>query len=336
MNRFSIVRLPTLADASARVAEDPEHRRIRAGGIDLLDLMKEGLEAPEELVELAAIGGEEGTKMRGVVATDDGWRVGALVTLGQLAEMDDLPGGYQALRQAAGIAATPGIRNAATVAGNLLQRPRCWYYRHADMVCLKKGGDMCYAQTGDHRYHAILGGGPSYIVHPSSIASPLLALDAKIEIWDGKSTTRTIGIAELFTLPTKNPTREHTLAPGEIVLAIHVPAAGEQDKSVYATAKEKQSQDWPLAEATVRATMSGGKMTKVAVALGHVAPIPWNATEAAAVLEGQAPTPALFESAAKAALSKAKPLSGNAYKVPLTQGLVRQALHELTGTPLPA
>lgn len=336
MNRFTIVRLPTLQDASTRVAKDPAHRRIRAGGIDLLDLMKEGIEAPDELVELASIGGEHGAKLRGVVKTKDGWQIGALVTLGQLAELDALPRGHRALQQAAGLAATPGIRNAATVGGNLLQRPRCWYYRHADLVCLKKGGDMCYAQTGEHRYHAILGGGPSYIVHPSSIASPLLALGAKIEIWDGKSTTRTIAIEDLFTLPTSNPTTEHTLRPGEILLAVHVPAGHGEQKSVYATAKEKQSQDWPLAEATVRATMVGGKLTDVAVALGHVAPIPWNAADAAAVLEGQTPSAALFLTAAKAALAAAKPLPGNAYKVPLTQGLVRQALHELTGTPLPA
>lgn len=336
MNRFSIVRLATLTETSQRVTEDPKARKIRAGGIDLLDLMKEGLESPSELVELSSIAGEEGAKMRGLVATDTGWRIGALVTLAQLAEMADLPPGYRAVQQAASVAATPGIRNAATVGGNLLQRPRCWYYRHVDLKCLKKGGDMCYAQTGDHRYHAILGGGPSWIVHPSSLASPLLALGATVEIWDGKSATRTIAIGELFSLPTKNPTTEHTLAPGEIVLAVHLPKIGGDQRSAYATAKEKQSQDWPLAEATVRATIAGGKLTDVAVALGHVAPIPWDAPEAAKALEGQAPSPALFEQAAKAAVAKAKPLTGNAYKVPLVQGLVRQALHELTDTPMPA
>lgn len=336
MNRFSIVRLPTVADTSARVAADPDKRRLRAGGIDLIDLMKEGLDAPDELVELQSIGGEAGATMRGVAKTETGTRIGALVTLAQLADPDTLPAPYRAVQQAASIAATPGIRNAATVGGNLLQRPRCWYYRHVDMVCLKKGGDMCYAQTGDHRYHAILGGGPSFIVHPSSIASPLLALGAKVEIWDGKSARRTIDIADLFMLPTKDPMREHTLAPGEIVLAIHLPAAGAQQRSAYAAAKEKQSQDWPLAEATVRASMTGGKLTDVRVALGHVAPIPWNAKAAAAALEGQAPSPALFQSAAKAAVAKARPLTGNAYKVPLVQGLIRHALHELTGTPVPA
>ncbi len=331
MERFSIVRLATLKETSARVAEGAGERVIRAGGIDLLDRMKEGLEAPTELVELQSIGGEEGTALRGASEKDGGWRLGALVTLGQIAAMTDLPKAYRALQVAAGEAATPGIRNAATLGGNLLQRPRCWYFRHQDMVCLKKGGDMCYAQTGDHRYHAILGAGPSWIVHPSSTASPLLALDASVEIWDGKASTRTVPIADLFALPTVDPEREHTLSPGEILLSVQLPAPVADQRSAYATAKEKQSQDWPLAEASVRLSMRGGKMSQVRVALGHVAPIPWRAKEAEAILEGKTPSADLFVEAAKAATSPAKPLAGNAYKVPLTHGLLRQALHEATG-----
>lgn len=335
MNPFTIVRLPTLAEASARVAKEPGTRLVRAGGIDLLDRMKEGLDAPDELVELRAIAGDEGRKLRGATAEGGAFRIGALVTLGQLAALTELPAGHGALQVAATLAATPGIRNAATVGGNLLQRPRCWYYRHADLVCLKKGGDMCYAQTGDHRYHAILGGGPSWIVHPSSLASPLVALDAKVEIWDGKSATRTIPIAELFALPTVDPEREHTLAPGEILLSVLLPAPVPGQRSAYVTAKEKQSQDWPIAEATVRLRRDGSAMKDVRVALGHVAPIPWRAQAAEAVLEGKTASAALFAEAARAATTGAKPLDGNAYKVPLVQGLLRKALHEATDTPLP-
>jgi xanthine dehydrogenase YagS FAD-binding subunit len=336
MNPFSIVRLTTLQQTSARVTSDPAAKTIRAGGVDLLDRMKEGLDAPAELVELSAIGGDEGRKLRGAAPEGDGWRLGAMVTLGQLAEMTDLPAGYAAVQAAAGQAATPGIRNAATLGGNLLQRPRCWYYRHVDMICLKKGGDMCFAQTGEHRYHAILGGGPSWIVHPSSLGAPLLALDAQVEVFDGKGTTRTQPFAELFSLPTDNPEREHTLAPGEILVGILLPKPLPDQRSAYATAKEKQSQDWPLAEAAVRLSMTGGKMSDVRVALGHVAPIPWHATGAEAVLEGKAPSAELFADAAKAAVAKAKPLANNAYKIPLAQGLVRRALHDATGIALPA
>lgn len=335
MNRFTIVRLPTLEDTSVRVSTTPG-AVLRAGGIDLIDHMKEGLDAPSELVELHAIGGKEGSALRGMDVHDDGRRrLGALVTLGQVAELAELFEGHEALCEAAEHAATPGIRNAATLGGNLLQRPRCWYYRHVDLMCLKKGGDMCLAQTGDHRYHAILGGGPSYIVHPSSLAGPLVALDATVEIRQVDGTTRTLPIEELFVGPTVDPTREHVLAPGEILLSVSLPAPAPDQRSTYTAAKEKQSQDWPLAEASVRLRVHEGKLRDVRVALGHVAPVPWRSTEAEAVLEGQAPSADLFARAAEAATGPAKPLPGNAYKVPLVQGLLREALHHAAGIPLP-
>jgi xanthine dehydrogenase YagS FAD-binding subunit len=338
MNRFSIVRLPTLAATAKRVSESTKATRVlRAGGIDLIDHMKEGLLAPDELVELHAIGGDDGRTLQSIELQEDGRvRVGALVTLGMLSELPGLlPEGLQALVQAAGEAATPGIRNAATVGGNLLQRPRCWYYRHADLVCLKKGGDMCLAQTGDHRYHAILGGGPSWIVHPSSLGSPLVALDAVVEVRQLDGKTRDVPIAKLFVGPTVDPMREHDLKAGEILLAVRLPKPGPEQRSAYACAKEKQSQDWPLAEASVRLRIDGGKLCDVRVGLGHVAPVPWRAKEAEAVLEGQAPGAELFARAAEAATGPAKPLPGNAYKVPLVQGLLREALHQAAGIPLP-
>lgn len=338
MNRFSIVRLPTLKATAARIGEAAEGARVlRAGGIDLIDHMKEGLLAPEELVELHAVGGDEGRMLRGIELQKDGSaRVGALVTLGMLAERPGLlPAGHAALARAASTAATPGIRNAATVGGNLLQRPRCWYYRHADLVCLKKGGDMCLAQTGDHRYHAILGGGPSYIVHPSSLGSALVALDARVQVLEPGGKARELPIERLFVGPTVDPMREHDLRPGEILLAVHLPAPASGQRSAYAAVKEKQSQDWPLAEASVRLRLDGGVLRDVRVGLGHVAPVPWRAKEAEAVLEGQAPTAELFARAAEAATSPAKPLPGNAYKVPLVQGLLREVLHDAAGVPLP-
>lgn len=340
MNRFSIVRLPTLKATAARVSEAAKggpSRVLRAGGIDLIDHMKEGLLAPDELVELHAIGGDEGRALRGIELHDDGrTSVGALVTLGMLAELPGmLPEGLRALAQAAGHAATPGIRNAATVGGNLLQRPRCWYYRHADLVCLKKGGDMCLAQTGDHRYHAILGGGPSWIVHPSSLGSPLVALDAVACVRQTDGKLRDVPIERLFVGPTVDPTREHDLGPGEILLAVRLPAPAAGQRSAYGAVKEKQSHDWPLAEASVRLRVHDGRLRDVRVALGHVAPVPWRAKQAEAALEGQAPTAELFESAALAATEPAKPLPGNAYKVPLVQGLLREVLHQAAGIPLP-
>ena len=335
MNPFTLVRLPTLDAARDRVAAEPERRTFRAGGIDLIDRMKEGLDAPDELIELAAISGEHGARLRGIVATDDGgWRIGALVTLGQISGFDDLPSAYGALKEAASHAATPSIRNGATAGGNLLQRPRCWYFRHSDLLCLKKGGYECLAVSGDNRYNAILGGGPSFIVHPSSLGSALVALDASVTI-AVKDGLRTVPIDQLFALPTVDPTREHTLADGEILVSIELPPALAGQRSAYHFAKEKQSQDWPLAEASVRCTVEGGVMREVRVGLGHVAPVPWRSKEAEDALEGIAPSAEAFAKAAEAALSVAKPLEGNAYKVPLSQGVLRYALHYATSTPLP-
>lgn len=333
MQPFALIRPHTLAAARQRVLASPEQRLLRAGGVDLLDRMKEGLEAPAELVELTSLQGELGQQLRALTATDQGLALGALVTLAQLADHGDLDDGRAVLRQAASSAATPGIRNLATLGGNLLQRPRCWYFRSADLVCLKKGGSACLAITGENKYHAILGGGPSFIVHPSTLASALLALDARVEI-SGES-IRTIPIAKLFVGPRTDPKREHSLAPGELLVRVLLPPAAPSARSAYAVAKEKQSHDWPLAEAAVNLSLEAGVIKSARVVLGHVAPVPWRSAEAEAALTGQRPDPALFARAAAAALAPARPLKHNAYKIPLAQGLLREALHRAADLPLP-
>ena len=327
MQPFSLIRPSTLLSARERVLEQPTTRAFRAGGVDLLDRMKEGLDTPAELVELRSLA-EPGLREL-AVATDGGARLGALVTLAELATSDL----DAVLRDAAASAATPGVRNLATLGGNLLQRPRCWYYRSAELVCLKKGGETCLAVTGENKYHAILGGGPSFIVHPSTLAAALLALDASVDIVG--DTPRSIPIADLFVGPKVDPKREHSLAPGELLLRITIPAATAPRSSAYAVAKEKQSHDWPLAEAAVSLSLETGVMKQVRVVLGHVAPIPWRSREAEAVLAGQKPSLELFQRAAAAALAPARPLRHNAYKLPLAQGLLREALHRATNLPLP-
>ncbi|MBA3546225.1 MAG: FAD binding domain-containing protein [Nannocystis sp.] len=335
MQAFALIRPHTLAAARERVLASPEQRVYRAGGVDLLDRMKEGLTTPEELVELASLQGELGQQLRALqpASSAGGWELGALVTLAQLAEHDPLDGPHAALRQAAGSAATPGIRNLATIGGNLLQRPRCWYFRSADLHCLKKGGSACLAITGENKYHAILGGGPSFIVHPSTLACALLALDAQVEI-SGES-LRTIPIADLFVGPKPDPKREHDLAPGELLVRVLLPALERSSRSAYAVAKEKQSHDWPLAEAAVFLFVAGGVIKSARIVLGHVAPIPWRCPEAEAALIGQKPDAALFARAAATALAPARPLRHNAYKIPLAQGLLREALHRAADLPLP-
>jgi len=353
MQPFALIRTKQLARARELARAQPERRALRAGGVDLLDRMKEGLDEPELLIELRELkalapGVEVGT-VTPLLPADYYFpsapahaSIGALTTLAQLAGAT-LPGA-EALTQAAVETATPGIRNTATVGGNLLQRPRCWYFRNNELVCLKKGGEVCLAVMGDNRYNAILGGGPSYIVHPSSLATPLLALDAVAVIYRGPAEERgleagldyeLISIADLFVGPRPDPTREHTLAPGDVLERIWIPMLADM-RSAYQAVREKQSHDWPLAEAAVRMRLAAdGTMRDVRVALGHVAPIPWDASEAAAMLEGQAPSEALFAEAAAAALAGAKPLGGNGYKVPLSKGLLREVLHRASGLALP-
>ncbi len=338
MQPFRLSRPNTLAELRTRVLAEPERRLIRAGGIDLIDRMKEHLDTPKELVELRAISGELGERMTSMQQrTSEGkMRIGALLTLAELAHiagLDHIPAGYAAVWAAAASAATPGIRNTATLGGNLLQRPRCWYFRHHDLVCLKKGGDTCLAEAGENRYNAILGGGPSWIVHPSSLACALVAVGATVTL--AADTERTLPIESLFVAPKQDPSREHVLTAGEVLVSVELPSLDDDMRSAYASAKEKQSHDWPLAEAATCLRVKDGKLHDVRVALGHVAPIPWRAKEAETVLEGRAPTAELFAHAAKAALAPAKPLRNNAYKIPLAQGLLRDALHRATGIPFP-
>lgn len=348
MQPFALIRTKRLDRAQQLVHGEPETHVFRAGGIDLLDRMKEGLDEPDALVELrglltAEVAIETVKELAGPGrdASSGAARIGALTTLAMLAEAE-LPGA-DALTQAAGQAATPSIRNTATVGGNLLQRPRCWYFRSRELVCLKKGGDTCLAVVGDNRYNAILGGGPSFIVHPSSLATALTALDAQVSIYRGPNeldangpfTYDVIGLDQLFVTPKQDYTREHSLAPGEVLVDVEIPLF-DRMRSHYQAVREKQSHDWPLVEAAARMCIGkDGRMTNVRVALGHVAPIPWNAPAAAELLEGQAPDAALFAKAADAALADAKPLDGNAYKVPMSKGLLREVLHRASGLALP-
>ncbi len=354
MQPFALIRPKKLEQAQQLVTAKPDARVFRAGGIDLLDRMKEGLDEPEMLVELREVVAptievldkKTGLPLLPAEPDDTYWpdapRYGhfsAMTTLAALAEAA-LPGA-DALVQAASQAATPGIRNTATVGGNLLQRPRCWYFRNRDLVCLKKGGDTCLALLGDNRYHAILGGGPSFIVHPSSLATALAALDAVVVIEhlpdpdDNKLGYEMWELSKLFVTPKQDPKREHNLAPGEVLTQIYIPLLDDM-RSAYQAVREKQSHDWPLAEAAARMCIgSDGKMRSVRVALGHVAPIPWSCPAAAELLEGQSPDAALFSKAADAALADAKPLDGNAYKVPMSKGLLREVLHRASGLALP-
>jgi xanthine dehydrogenase YagS FAD-binding subunit len=212
------------------------------------------------------------------------------------------------------------------VGGNLCQRPRCWYFRLEEVNCLKKGGSECYAATGENKYNAIFGGGPSFIVHPSDLAPMFMALGARLTVV-GASGKRVIPIDKFFTMPSEgNIRRENVLKNDEIVTEIFVPASPFAAHSSYLKFKERESLDFAMASVAVALQLQGKTVRDARIVLGGVAPIPWRVPEAEKFVAGKTLTKEVLEQAGKIALQGATPLAKNAYKVPLTQTLVRRAL----------
>jgi xanthine dehydrogenase YagS FAD-binding subunit len=322
MRKFELARAGSVAQARELNAETPGSV-FKAGGIDLLDHLKERLVAPPRLVDLKSIPG-----MREVAAGPDGsLRIGALATLAEVAAHAGVRKTHRALAEACGEAASPQIRNVATIGGNVLQRPRCWYYRLESYKCLKKGGDVCYAVGGENRYHAIFGGGPSYAPHPSNAAVALVALGASF-VLEGEKGPRTVAAAEFFTPPSTDPERENQIKQGEVLTEIRVPAAPDV-RSTYTDVRERQAFDWPLVSTAIAIKLDGGTVKEARVVLGAVAPVPWRSPKAEQALVGRPLDAATALGAARAATVGAAPLSDNGYKLALVQTLVRRTLMAL-------
>jgi xanthine dehydrogenase YagS FAD-binding subunit len=292
---------------------------IVGGGSDLLGLVKEQLVPADVLVNLKAIHGmDQVAKKNGEVI------LGGLTTLDTLNHHPLIQTRYKVLAEAAGSVATPQIRNVGTIAGNLAQRPWCWYFRNG-FPCFKNGGKTCFSVTGENDLHAIFGGGPSYIVHPSDTAPALVALGAKFRII-GPSAERTVAAEDFFTAPRVNPARENVLANDEILAEIHLPAPGKNTRSTYH--KELDREAWTHAIVSVALVLEMDKQTcrSARVVLGGVAPIPWRLKKVEALLAGQKITDELAAKAAETALEGAQPLAKNKYKIPLTKAIVKRNL----------
>ena len=322
MNRFELARATTPAEARQLATEKPGSV-LKAGGIDLLDHLKERILEPPRLVDLKRIPGLDGIEAQ----PDGSLRIGALATLAKVSAHPAVAKTHPALARACGEAASPQIRNVATIGGNVLQRPRCWYYRLESYKCVKKGGDICYAVAGENRYHVLFGGGPAFPPHPSNAAVPLVAYGASFVI-DGAKGPRTVPAAEFFVLPDKDPTRENVLAPGEILTQVHVPPATGW-KSAYYEIRERAAFDWPLVAAAIALKVEGGVVRDARVVLGQVATIPWRSASAEKALVGQPVNAAAAEAAGKAAVQGAEPMSQNGYKVDLVTTLVRRMVVSL-------
>jgi xanthine dehydrogenase YagS FAD-binding subunit len=322
MNRFELAKATSVTEARELAAEK-KGSALKAGGIDLLDHMKEHLVEPSRVVDLKGIPG-----LNEVAAEADGsLRIGPLATLAQVGAHTGVRKTHPALAQACAEAASPQIRNVATIGGNVLQRPRCWYYRLESYNCLKKGGDVCFAVGGENRYHVIFGGGPSYAPHPSNAAVPLVAYGASFHL-EGPKGPRAVAAGEFFVPPAKDPEKENQLGPDEVLTEIRVPPA-TGFKAVYDEFRERAAFDWPLVSAVVAVKIEGGVVREARVVLGAVAPIPWRSSKAEQALVGKALDEAAIAAAARGATFGAAPLSDNGYKVGLVQTLVRRTLVSL-------
>lgn len=329
MNRFEYAvpaGLPQALAALKAGRDKPGTVVAKGAGVDLIDLMKDRIVTPARLIDLNAI-----PALRYIRVEGGALKLGPTATLSDIAAHGETRAQFAAIAQAAQSAASPNIRNRATVAGNLLQRPRCWYYRNPEFVCLKKGGTICFAHKGENKYHAIFGGGPSYIVHPSTMATALVAYGAIARIARDGEKPRDLPVEKLFLLPDSDETREHVLAPDELITEIVVPKPEDGTKSVFVSAKEREGYDWPLGEAAAVLAMKGGKIQRASVVLGAAAPVPWRAAGAEKALIGAAASPDAARAAGKAAIVGAKPLGDNGYKVPLFQALVEQAVAAAAG-----
>lgn len=316
MNRFEWVQPSSLVGVHPSLQKGSA---IKAGGIDLLDRMKEGIDQPARLVDLGRL-----AELEGISLSADTLTILPLTKLARVAEDRDVVAQFPALAEAAGKIATPQIRNMASAGGNLLQRPRCWYFRNEQFHCLKKGGDTCFAQEGENQYHAVFSNQPCAIVHPSTLATPLVAYDAKVRLRGAKD-ERVISLREFFTLPEQDVTRENVLRDGELLVSIEVPRRAKR-RAAYMKLEEKQSFDWPVAEAVVVLELDGNRCSNASIVLGAAAPIPLRALAAEEMLRGQVIDEAIATKAAKAAMSTATPLGENGYKLPLFEVVIRRTI----------
>lgn len=344
MNRFAFVNARTVTEAavaaSTTVADamtvaheatgDGKTSVVKAGGIDLLDLLKEDLLAPSKVVNLREVPG-----LDTIVEEDDGGlRIGPMVTLASLADHPLLGARYAVLSEILRGSASPQIRNVATLGGNLLQRPRCWYFRSHAYRCLRKGVGHCFAISGENQYHAIFDNAACAIVHPSTIATALVALDAMVELTDAAAASRQLALEDFFVGPERDLQHENDLKAQEILTAIRLPKLPGNVRMAHLRQGEKDSFDWPLADvAVVLDVDQDGACKRAAIILGAAAPVPHRAKTAEAALIGRRIDKSAAAQAGRAALDGATPLAKNAYKLALFETLVRRAILKAAASP---
>jgi xanthine dehydrogenase YagS FAD-binding subunit len=315
---------------SQLMGSDLDRAAILAGGTDLVALMKGEIVQPKRLVNIKAIKG-----LDGISATKGALRIGALARMQDIADNAMVRKLRPALAEAMDDAASPQIRNMATLGGNLLQRPRCWYFRGGfGLLALDKNGESLVLK-GNNQYHAVLGNdGPAYFVSPSTIAPVLIAYGAKAAILTTSGKLRVIQLQGLYRIPTDSIESEHALAPGEVLTDIDLPPLPLNTKAATYEVRQKNAFDWPLATAAVAVRMNGNVVQSARVVLGHVAPIPWISKEAEAALTGKPLNEQTAEDAGAAAVRNAKSVGQNGHKIQCAKVAVKRALMKAAGLPV--
>ena len=319
MRQFEYTSPKSKQQAVGLLGKSFEETAVFAGGTDLLALMKDDVVHPKRLVNIKQI-----AELRGITKQANAYRIGALTTLGEMAENADLKRQFPVLHDALWEAASEQIRNVATIGGNLCQRPRCWYFRNGMGLLAQKDGQSL-VQTGDNRYHAILGNdGAALFVSPSTIVPVLIAHGAKVRIIGAKA--REIPLENLYRTPKDESERELDLAPNEIVTEISLPISDANTRAGYYEVRQKEAFDWPYVSCGVVLKINGANVESARVVLNQVAPIPWISQEAAAALVGKPLNEETAMAAANVALAKARSLSKNKYKITLAKVAVKRAI----------
>ncbi len=338
MNKFSWYEAKSIEDALEQVnstvseelyGQTDKASIIKSGGIDVFDLVKEGLLKPVKIINIRNIPGLD------MITYDKkaGLRIGCNVTLADIASNELIKTNYLALHQAVNHAATPQLRNMSTLGGNIVQRNRCWYFRSADHDCFRKGGDRCYArhsETGENENHAIIDNGSCVSVHASSISTALMAFNASVVIINEEGKTKEVSMDEFFVSAGEDISMETILGAKEIIKEIILPAPSKNTKSAYIKQVARESYDWSLGDVAVVFEVSNDTCRSASIVLGAAAPVPYRSVEAQEAIENKTINSENALAAGEAAMSKARPLSKNGYKVPLFVSAIKQAILEIS------
>jgi xanthine dehydrogenase YagS FAD-binding subunit len=330
MQTFEWIDATSVEHAAALLAQDSVDAPVvaKAGGMDLVDLIKEGVVQPARVVNLKSIPGLDAIEF----GAESGLVLGALATLSHIEASPVVRERYPALAAAAGHASTPQVRNAATIGGNLLQRPRCWYFRHELFHSDAIDHDTA-VRDGENQYHAIFDNARTTMVQSSTLATALVAYDASVVLADANGRARTVRVRDLLLPPDIARDRDAAIEAGEVLTRVTVPTPAHGTRAAYHKQTERESYDWPICDVAVVLRMNGPEVGDASIVTGWVAPTPRRAMKSERVLAGKAVTEDLAREAAKAAVADATPLSKNAYKVAVLETVVRRTILAAASSP---